>query len=274
MSLPLAALFQYPTVGQLARLLRQEDTFPSSPRIYPIKTTGGRPPFFCVFAHLFWRRIAGLLGPDRPFYGVALSADDRLDPPYCLEDMAACLAGGIREVQPRGPYFLGGWCLDGLVALETARTLQRQGEQTGLLVLFDTPAPDFWENLTWRESARLRLWLSWQRLRDYWDTVRHLPSRRAARARNIAAIRDQAVRRYRPASYAGHVALFTSAARPGRRPARDARSRWAGFVLGELEVHEIPGNHATMFFKNNAEILARKLASSLARAEARFPRSG
>src|SRR5262249_22049148 len=47
----------------------------------------------------------------------------------------------IRQVQPRGPYHLGGWSAGGVIALEMAQQLVGQGEQVGLLTLLDTTVP-------------------------------------------------------------------------------------------------------------------------------------
>jgi thioesterase domain-containing protein len=47
----------------------------------------------------------------------------------------------IRQLQPRGPYRLGGWSFGCVVAYEVARQLEAAGEQVALLVLLDFPAP-------------------------------------------------------------------------------------------------------------------------------------
>ncbi len=54
-----------------------------------------------------------------------------------IEEMAAFYIGKIREVQPRGPYLLGGLCAGGLIAFEIARQLERQGEQVPMVALMD-----------------------------------------------------------------------------------------------------------------------------------------
>lgn len=35
----------------------------------------------------------------------------------------------LRSVQPKGPYFLGGWSFGGWVAFEMAQQLQNSGEE-------------------------------------------------------------------------------------------------------------------------------------------------
>jgi Phosphopantetheine attachment site len=59
-SVPLSALFQAPTIEQLASILRQERWSPpwSSPLV--IQPQGSKPPFFCVTDMMVgrrWRRI-------------------------------------------------------------------------------------------------------------------------------------------------------------------------------------------------------------------------
>jgi thioesterase domain-containing protein len=55
--------------------------------------------------------------------------------------MAAHYIGEIREVQPHGPYYIGGYSLGGEIAFEMAHQLVAAGEKVALLVLFDTSNP-------------------------------------------------------------------------------------------------------------------------------------
>jgi thioesterase domain-containing protein len=52
--------------------------------------------------------------------------------------MAELYVRELRLVQPHGPYFLGGYCMGGTVALEMAQRLTEMGEKVALLALFDT----------------------------------------------------------------------------------------------------------------------------------------
>ncbi len=47
----------------------------------------------------------------------------------------------MREVQPSGPYSLGGYSFGSTVAFEMARQLRAAGEEVGSLVILDMPAP-------------------------------------------------------------------------------------------------------------------------------------
>ncbi|MHC5863447.1 thioesterase domain-containing protein, partial [Nostoc sp.] len=55
--------------------------------------------------------------------------------------MASHYIEALRRVQPKGPYFLGGWSFGGWVAFEMAQQLQKSGEEVALLAVLDTLAP-------------------------------------------------------------------------------------------------------------------------------------
>ena len=52
--------------------------------------------------------------------------------------MAESYLREIRELQPEGPYYLGGFCMGGQVAVEIAQRLVRDGEKVNLLFVIDT----------------------------------------------------------------------------------------------------------------------------------------
>ena len=144
--LPVAILFREPTIEGLAEVIRREDPSVASSSLVVIQPGGSNPPFFCVHAFggsvLRYRELASLLGPDQPVYGLqAKGLDGREAPHTRIEDMAEYYIEAVRDVQPTGPYYLGGFCYAGLVAFEMARQLYDQGEQVGLVALFDAEAP-------------------------------------------------------------------------------------------------------------------------------------
>src|SRR5262249_3614347 len=101
------------------------------------------PPLF--FAHPVGGGVAHYvhlpyaLGAERAFYGLqGLDPDESF---IDLEERAARLVKAVREVQPRGPYLLGGWSFGGLVAFEMAQQLRDQGEAIALLALLDPMLP-------------------------------------------------------------------------------------------------------------------------------------
>jgi thioesterase domain-containing protein/acyl carrier protein len=146
--LPYTTLFQATTIAQFARLVvNKNEKDLKSLSIVPIRKTGSRPPFFGVHGQeggvLFWRDMVGHLPPDQPFYAVQAKGVDGLQSPLNrIPSMAELYIREIRNVQPKGPYYLGGYSLGGEIAFEMAQQLTRQGEQVNLLVLFDTRNPN------------------------------------------------------------------------------------------------------------------------------------
>jgi len=59
-----------------------------------------------------------------------------------VEMLATRYVKVIRNVQPHGPYRLGGWSGGGIVAYETARQLLDEGQQVEFLGLIDSGHPD------------------------------------------------------------------------------------------------------------------------------------
>lgn len=140
--LPLATLYEAPTIGGLARAVRGESASGWSPLV-TIQPEGSRPPLFCFHGAggnvLIYRDLVRHLGANQPVYGLqAQGLDGSLPPLTTVEDMAALYVREIRRVQAQGPYFLGGYCGGGTLAYEAAQQLHAAGDRVALLALFDT----------------------------------------------------------------------------------------------------------------------------------------
>ncbi|HSN86073.1 MAG TPA: alpha/beta fold hydrolase, partial [Thermoanaerobaculia bacterium] len=138
--LPLAALFQGPTVERLAVLLRQEGSGPRS-GLVPIRAGEGSP-LVCIHpaggSVACYAALARSLG-DRPVWALearGLAAGE--EPRTSLEEMATAYIESLRTAQPAGPYALLGWSLGGLIAWEMAKQLAAAGETVEPLILLDT----------------------------------------------------------------------------------------------------------------------------------------
>jgi len=145
--IPLATLFQAPTVERFAAALRAlDDGRPWSPAI-ALQPRGTRTPFFCVHPAgggvLHYLDLARHLGEDRPFYGLhAPGLYGEREPLGDVVALAREHLAAIRSVQPAGPYALGGWSFGGLVAFEIALRLRAEGETVALVALLDAVPPD------------------------------------------------------------------------------------------------------------------------------------
>ncbi|OUL27406.1 non-ribosomal peptide synthetase, partial [Nostoc sp. RF31YmG] len=144
--LTLSTLFLNSTIESLANsLLTETEPLPWS-LLVTIQPAGSNPPFFCIhpiFGVIFpYYELAHHLGNNQPFYGLqSIGIDGKNAPLTSIEDIAAHYIKALRQVQPQGPYFLGGWSFGGVVAFEMAQQLQKSGDEVALLAMLDTLAP-------------------------------------------------------------------------------------------------------------------------------------
>jgi len=270
--LPIAILFQAPTVERLAEILCRRGWSASWSSLVPIQTSGSRPPFFCVHAVggniLNYQILSRHLGPEQPFYALQSRGLDGEQPPHdTVEEAAAHYLRELRSVQPRGPYHLGGTSSGGIVAFEMAQQLAAQGERVGLLALIDTQilgaVPLASDSPLQGRGRRLALLADWhvgqllvRRARD-WPA--YLAERARAKSRLLlgraptdapptTALRHlydrnrRALEAYVPRLYPGQVTMLLSQDEPFRA-FTDLRLAWSRFAAGGLVVRIIPGDH-------------------------------
>jgi thioesterase domain-containing protein len=129
--------------------------------LVPLQTEGTAPPFFYAHGRLGdvqpFKAIARRMDPVQPLYGLqAIGMQPGCEPDRRIETMAARYVDVVRQVQPSGPYYLGGHCYGGLVAYEMARQLEALGETTALLAIIEgaTP-PDYFQDQSLFHPQRL-----------------------------------------------------------------------------------------------------------------------
>jgi thioesterase domain-containing protein len=103
-----------------------------------------------IHSYLLYQGIPAVMGSDFPFYGLRELDTDAED--MSVEQRAATYLDAMRSIQPKGPYYIGGWCAAGPLAVETARQIAASGEKVGFLVLFDSWRPGYAAELA-REQA-------------------------------------------------------------------------------------------------------------------------
>ncbi len=139
--LPLATLFEAPTVAALAELLRS-GAEPEFSYLVQLKPGGAARPLFIVhgvFGNIVeMQGLAARLRTERPVYALqARGADPRQEPHTTIAEMAEAYLTALRGVQPEGPYAIGGYSFGGLVAYEMACRLRDRGQEVELLALID-----------------------------------------------------------------------------------------------------------------------------------------
>lgn len=294
--LSMAAVFQRPTIALLADLLRNEKALLQPCRVFPIKAQGTQPPFICLGAGPYFVPLARRLGSDQPVMGVDLTQldTDKLPAPLQLQDLAACVVKAIREFQPHGPYYLGGWCLWGVLMYEVAQQIIAAGDDVALLVMIDSLYPTHRAKLSYfalfqagvQKSAyhaalvakskvaeipaflsqritrlRGRVMTFWQRL-EYLRAIQHADG---PLEMNLDPVIFAAAT-YEPQPYPSPVALFQAVERPSGKH-WDLRQVWDKMIRGPFESHDIVGGHDGMFKEPYVAALGSKLKNSLEQAQ-------
>lgn len=145
--IPVAAIFQAPTIAQLSVYLNDARRSVPASSIVGIQPNGTKPPLFFVHGvggGMFWgyTNLSRHLGPDQPVYAFNSRGMAGGEEFSSIEEMAAWYVADLRHFQPAGPYLLGGYCFGGNVAFEMARQLEEQGQVVALLALMNCAPPN------------------------------------------------------------------------------------------------------------------------------------
>jgi thioesterase domain-containing protein len=309
--LPLTAIFQAPTIEQLASILRQEEwaqshltlwsKCPSS--VVPFQPNGSKPPLFWFSWGPWDFRLPRCLPSDQPVYGLQHQSQDGHRALYTsIEEMAAHYIREIRTVRAQGPYFLGGYCIGGMVVYEMAQQLQKRGEEVALLLLVDPTNPRFGK-LSEVSRGTPSLLPRVARFRN--KIYRHLRELAPLRSQEklsyvLVRVRDRIMglrenfswvgRRFLceafehplPPSLRAHyiVSIYERAASAyvpelyrGRvvlfktqGPLHSDRAGWENLIDGGLEVQELDTAHDDVFKEPYVQTLAAKIKTSLSDA--------
>ncbi|HXF10665.1 MAG TPA: amino acid adenylation domain-containing protein, partial [Desulfuromonadaceae bacterium] len=157
--IPVTAVFQSPSVAQLAEVLRGGKSAAGTTSVVEIQPKGTKPPLFFVHGvggGMFWgyTNLAKHLGPDQPVY--AFNSRGTLGQPEfpTIREMAAHYVSDLRKFKPHGPYYIGGYCFGGVVALEMARQLHAQGETVPFVTLVNSIPPNAdYDRFRWTPSS-------------------------------------------------------------------------------------------------------------------------
>ncbi|MBW4680494.1 MAG: amino acid adenylation domain-containing protein [Microcoleus vaginatus WJT46-NPBG5] len=300
---PLPTLFNAPTIEQLANTIRAAGIDTSSETLVPLRLGKDKPPLFCIYGIMLYHGLARNLAEDQPVYGVYLQAEvdilkadnpEKLLSAMSVTSLASKYLKEIRKQQPVGPYYLAGESFGGLVAYEIAQQLRAEGEQVALLALLDSFAPGSVKKAPlpvrvtlhlqnfFRQGFAYALEKVLRRLKFSKKQLLRLTKRRYGKlgssserslpnTRTDSAIRDlrelileKASENYAPQPYPGKITLFRAIARNEFEATyTDPQLGWGKFAAGELEIHDVPGDHIGILQEPNVKVLAKKLSAYL-----------
>ncbi|MDJ0897246.1 MAG: amino acid adenylation domain-containing protein [Xenococcus sp. MO_188.B8] len=295
-NLPLATLFQTPTIEQLASIINSSVNTQSS-ILVPIKTSGNQPPLFCIHPVggnvLCYADLARHLDRDYPVYGLqSVGLDGQQQPLTDLEEMASHYIEAIQQIQPQGPYHLIGWSMGGVIAYEMAQQLQAKNQPVALLTLIDSYAPTVIPRPSEIDQAMIinQLAQDWVRLYGQeldisLETLRKLQPDQQVKhlfeqAKQQAIFPPEieieqmltlwevfqtnliAMYHYQPKAYSGSIILL-NASETTSEVIEDPTHGWGHLVLDDITIHTITGDHYTIMKAPQVEGLTEKLNEHL-----------
>jgi thioesterase domain-containing protein len=240
---------------------------------------------------------------DQPFYGLQAHGQDGRQAPSKVEDMAADYIKEIRTIQPKGPYYLGGYSFGGMVVFEVAQQLHKQGQEVALLALLD-PTKPIYRKLAPLDNAssppplpniaqiydevrqhlrNLALLGFGERLAYLWQRVRWRIEGIKKELKMIACRSYLAVGRHVPFNlrmfyffeisyqaarkYTPQVYTRSMVLFRTEMLSHDSQLDWPRLAAGGLEIHQIPGKHLEILKEPNVRVLAEHLKECLNEAQ-------
>ncbi len=307
--LPLATLMEAPTIASLAKILGDKQWVPSWSLLVPMRQEGTRPPLFLFHAHggnvLEYRALVQYLEKDQQVYAFqARGLNGELVENTSVEEMAKAFVEELRHFQPEGPYFLGGFCLGGLLALEAAQQLTAEGQEVALVVIIQSMPPDarrfrpsasLLQRWWYRTKKRISLELDnlsyggktyflyrCREIRDrslartaiVIDNIRgNRPADRSRRSRlyifeALGIEHKKAMAKYVPREYGGDTLVFRASKQLSGLMA-DEWLGWRRILHGNFELCEVQGHQQNLMLEPNVRGLASELDSRLKAAQQR-----
>jgi thioesterase domain-containing protein len=276
--LTLSAFFEAPTVAQMAALIRAKPSSGES-RVFPIRA-GDQPPFYILHADPVFRPLALAMPGTRAISGVSLP--EKTDFTQTLEQIASHEVAVLLEAQPEGPFAIGGWCVDGVLALEISQQIRDRRCAAPLLVMFDSFNPAHMRRAGILKSTAIKSAAVAHRLGFHAAKVSRLSPGAAAnylqdawrwwrKKRTLASLPKSAdnagspiqlaARAYEPRPYDGPAILLRALDRPGGTW-KDSAAGWR-HLIPRLEVCGCSGNHIEMLSEPGAQIIAARIARKI-----------
>ena len=295
-NLPLATLFQSPTVAELVNVLEFSINTNNS-TLVSIKPSGNKPPLFCIHPTggnvLCYADLARYLNHDYPVYGLqSFGLDGKHQPLTKVEEMASHYLEAIQKIQPQGPLHLIGWSMGGIIAYEIAQQLQAENKQVALLTLIDSYAPTAntlpseinqaiiisqlaqeWEGIY---GQKLDISLKTLRKLQPDEQLKHLFEQAKQQAIFPPGVEIEqmislwkvfqanitADYYYQAKPYSGSMLLLNASETP-LELIEESTKGWKSLVSGEIETHTLIGNHYTLLQRPKVKLLAEKLNNYL-----------
>lgn len=299
--LPLATLFEHSTIEKLAKKLHSEEE-EEWDALVPIKTSGSKDPVYMIHGGglnvLFYKPIVDFMDIDQPIYGLqALGLNKPAKAVSTLEEIAAAYIADLIKVNPTGPYALTGYSFGGLIAFEMAKQLVEMGKKVKFVGIVDTYLGSIDDKATAGSSKLTKKFLRQftkipfliKSFMDYPKDAYHYQLNSLKyklnriypifKVEEIAAVKNgsEDLTTYETEIYNTYVTAherYTITPAPIKISLLRVKKRiyfvddpiylgWKKFAGLGIDIHELPGDHASILHPPNDKEFARVLQHAL-----------
>lgn len=253
---PLSLLFQHPTIGELCYYLEHHQ--PVNDVVCLQQGNGQHTPLYLIHGQgggvLSYYDLVTQLGDEYTVYGIqAKGYDGEEDCLTTMEEMIDYYVSLIKQIQPAGPYRLGGWSLGGVLAHGVTEKLEQMGNQVEVLVMIDS---------TWLENKERELVYQQLKSGEFLPTI-DSEKNKLWLANGIAFTRYQLERTV-------HTPIHLFVAKD--RSQTIGSSNWERWTTSSVHVSLVEGNHVTMMEQTKVKELAVGIRQAIRSAEKLFAR--
>jgi thioesterase domain-containing protein/acyl carrier protein len=250
--LSLSVLLEASTPESLAGAIMAASRERQERVLIPVRPQGSGPAIFCIHGtngeSLFPHRLAGVLGQDRPIFGLrAFGLEAGECPPATVEGMADLYLSAATAEQPSGGYVLLGHCAGAVVAWEMARRMTASGRDVAGVILLDPESELQGAPFLHRSGLALEMYQAGavklgSEVSANFET--NPPQDAEARRRFVRRAIGFAIACYTPKPLDVPALLISS---EERRPMHLNPERGYQRLLGKLKSVEFAGKHGSIF---------------------------
>ncbi len=144
-SIPLAELFKTPYISHIANYIseKEHDNIHADGLVMLKKGIHvDKNLFFVHAAHgrgMAYIKVASHMSDEFSCWGIDYERINTYDPYIpSVEELAEGYIAKIKKIQKKGPYYISGWCIGGMIAFEMVRQMEKLGDEIQFLGIYNT----------------------------------------------------------------------------------------------------------------------------------------
>jgi thioesterase domain-containing protein len=211
--LAVSIIFNNSTVRKLSQFILKNN---NHDHIYAFNSKGNRTPLFFVHPGFggseTYIELSEHINKNQRFYAIEFPYYDDNEKLTSINTLANIYIQHMKKIVPKGPYYLGGWSLGGVIAYEMARILEMHDEKVVKLYLLD---PIFFNKDFNKDMKQSLIDIAITEEDEYLKKeIKNSPNYNKINSNEFKEyiyknnLLSESMYKYRPKEYGGNVVLF------------------------------------------------------------------